>query len=325
MSEGVGPLPVSVVVPSRNCAPYVPRHLESLEEWIDLVEEVVVVDSDSTDGTVDLLRRGIRHPRARFLRHPPGLYESWNHGIGQVRSKYTYIATVGDSITRAGLQHLVEVAEQFRSDVVVSPPRFVVGSGEPPVHRIWPIHRLLGWLGSDEPQALSGAHAFLVTALLSPEGILGSSASNLYRTDVLQRRPFPPQFGRCGDTAWALMHALEARWAVTPRVISEFLVHPNGAFADGTDPARDLAFHRLVESACRAHASEEIPRLLLEWQSQTESLRQEEKRLKRSRRVGILWVMNPRAWATRARRDRLRANLVNLKRTLLGSVGAVSA
>ena len=74
-------LPISVLIPTRDCAALLPGHLRSLQAWIDLAEEVVVVDSDSKDNTVELIREGLTHARTRFLSPPPGLYpivEFWN-------------------------------------------------------------------------------------------------------------------------------------------------------------------------------------------------------------------------------------------------------
>jgi hypothetical protein len=65
-------LPLGVVIPTKNSMPYLPRHVEGLRPWLDLAAEVVVVDSYSTDGTVDFLRANLGHPELRFTSHPPG-------------------------------------------------------------------------------------------------------------------------------------------------------------------------------------------------------------------------------------------------------------
>ncbi len=122
-------LPIGGPVPTRNCAPLLQRHLESMVKWLDLIEEIVVVDSFSEDGTLEMIKAGLRHPRLRILSHPPGLYQSWNHGIQQLNAKYCYISTIGDTISRDGLQHLVDAAENLRCDVVMSKPEFLSMDG----------------------------------------------------------------------------------------------------------------------------------------------------------------------------------------------------
>src|ERR1700761_342377 len=105
-------LPVGVLIPTRNCMALLPEHVESMRGWLDLAEEIVVVDSDSRDGTKAFLKDKLSGRNVRFFEHPPGLYESWNFGLERMTARYVYISTVGDSITRAGLEHLAETAEE---------------------------------------------------------------------------------------------------------------------------------------------------------------------------------------------------------------------
>ena len=70
------PIPVGILIPTRNAAALWQKHLPELQQAISVAEEVVVVDSESNDGTVDLLKSGLSHPKIRFLQHPPGLYAS---------------------------------------------------------------------------------------------------------------------------------------------------------------------------------------------------------------------------------------------------------
>jgi len=93
-------LPLGVLIPTKDSMAHLPGHVENIRQWQDLVEEIVVVDSFSKDGTLAYLKSHLSHPRLRFLTHPPGLYESWNHGIAHINASCTYIATIGDTITR---------------------------------------------------------------------------------------------------------------------------------------------------------------------------------------------------------------------------------
>ena len=136
-------LPIGVVLPTLNARRVLPQHLAELRTWADCVTEIIVVDSHSTDGTVEFIQDQIRHPGLRILQHPRGLYESWNFGVRQVTSEFTYISTAGDAITLAGLKHLLAVAQNFRSDVVVSPPIFQKPDGEVMEGKHWRIHQYL--------------------------------------------------------------------------------------------------------------------------------------------------------------------------------------
>ena len=65
-------------MPTYNCAPLMERHVVSMAAWIDLADEVIVVDSRSTDGTLDIIQARLRHPNLRIILRDRGLYESWN-------------------------------------------------------------------------------------------------------------------------------------------------------------------------------------------------------------------------------------------------------
>ncbi|MDG1302301.1 MAG: glycosyltransferase, partial [Opitutae bacterium] len=114
--------PITVVIPTRNSMPELKAHIDSLNGWLHRVRQVVVVDSESTDGTAEYLREHLKHDCVEFLNHPPGLYQSWNAAIKLVLSEYTYIATVNDFMPFETLAQLYSEANRLAADVVVSAP-----------------------------------------------------------------------------------------------------------------------------------------------------------------------------------------------------------
>ena len=225
-------LPLGVVIPTKNSMPYLPGHLEKMGEWQDLAEEIVVVDSFSTDGTLDFLKSNLVHPKISFLSHPPGLYQSWNHGVANISARWAYISTTGDTITRAGIEKLVAAAESLAADVVISKPAFRQGDGQPAADIFWPIDDIIATLRITSPRKLAKLEAMVFAVVHATGALLGSSASNLYRIEILKRFPFPADFGTAGDGAWGLMHAAEAAWVVVPEKFSTFLIHSTNASAD---------------------------------------------------------------------------------------------
>jgi glycosyltransferase involved in cell wall biosynthesis len=132
----------SVIIPTRNSRNYLEGHVNALNQWIDLASEVIVIDSESTDGTVEYLKGHLKHPSIKFLDHPVGLYESWNFAIAQVTSDFTYIATIGDRITKKTAIRLRKEAQSTAVDVIISPPTLLSEHG----HRTeanWPINQYL--------------------------------------------------------------------------------------------------------------------------------------------------------------------------------------
>jgi glycosyltransferase involved in cell wall biosynthesis len=325
-------LPIGVLIPTLDSAAALPGHLESMSEWLDLVEEVVVVDSFSQDGTLELMQSRLRHPRLKILSHPRGLYQSWNHGIRNLTARYCYISTVGDSITRAGLEHLHNAARKLDSDVVVSKPQFITNGGVPMMDVKWPIHDMLSTLQITEPVRLE-TWAVLMFALRNiPSAVLGSSASNLYGTNLLQRFPFPTDFGTVGDGAWSISTLFEYKFVLTPETFSTFRHHPKAYRPDEyavADISRKL-FQLACETLRNRLASDPVMRadarcgdyrrLIKLIQSTGEYIKWQQE-LVAVRDCKLPWIFKPRAWWVRAQRNRQR-RLMSEQQLVIKSVWA---
>lgn len=317
---------IGVVLPTLNSISLLPEHLESMRPWLDLVSEVVVVDSHSNDGTIEMIRERLSHPGLRIFSHPRGLYQSWNFGLSQLHTKYAYISTVGDSITRSGLEHLHAVAERLQCDVVASEPCFIANDGSPIPNARWPIGDVLSTLQITEPSYIDGLKLFVFVMLHAGDGaaILGSSASNLYRTRLLQERAFPVDFGTVGDGAWSIENVFDYRLGVTPERISTFRIHPKCYSDDeyaidnicqklfllaGEKFRQRLATDDTLRSESERIGCADFANLvgeLCEWNRRLGKLRKGKK----------LWVFTPAAWHTRATRNHFR-RLVNDRKEII--------
>ena len=324
-------LPIGVVIPTKNSMKYLPGHLENLSTWIDLAEQVVVVDSFSTDGSVDYLKKNLPHPQIRFVEHPPGLYASWNFGISQITSEFCYISTVGDSITRSGIEHLVHEASELHCDVLVSRPDFVNEAGQPCAGPEWPIDDVIRRLGLQKSARLSSSIMVAAAFLHTGGAITGSCASDLFRTTILQKYPFPLDFGTAGDGAWSLQNAGRVIWAATPEKMTTFRRHPTMASAmdvkaaqtsnQFAQMARKVVAEWLESNSTDVSAKirENIKRLL------SHSIEYEESRRRyNSQRKGKWpWVLNPAAWWARTRRDQIKSEVCSLTQKIIHSSPAL--
>jgi glycosyltransferase involved in cell wall biosynthesis len=303
---------LSVVVPTLNCAKSLPAHLDAMAEWLDLADEIVVVDSHSDDGTPELIRGRLNHPRLRLLSHPRGLYQSWNFGITQTTGEWIYISTIGDLITRPHLEHLLEVGRALGSDVVISPPTFTFEDHlkmEPPV---WPIEGLLEFHGIVEPTEISPLAALYHGRRVLPDSILGSSASNLYRGDHLRSRPFPTTFKSAGDTAWSLQFALETRFCFTPRQGSSFCFHSshyvnqNHEEYSGWCEGMRMIVNQALEGLPPQPKWAEALRLMTRLDPTDEQIREANRQWRRIRKANwIPWYFKRHAWRHRVYRNGL--------------------
>ncbi len=320
-------LSLGVVMPTRNSAALLPRHVAGLRNWLDLADQVVVVDSFSTDGTLEALRRDIKHPNLEFLSHPPGLYQSWNFGIQRLTTDYAYIATVGDTITRKGLQLLAATARSLQCDAVISKPEFQDLKGQP-VEIVWPIDDIIATLGIEVPRRLNRLEALVFACVHAAGALTGSCASDLFRTSVLKRFPFPTDFGTAGDGAWGLMHAAEISWGVVPGRFSTFVLHPPNASPTEKQTyvnARraDEVLSETVSAWRRAGVVTEEELALARWSELSTALTQflnAKTQFDQCRKESFPWILKPKAWQTRIRRQHSLAKLRTIKGRALGSL-----
>jgi len=170
----------------------------------------------------------------------------------------------------------------------------------------------------------------LITFLLAlnylPFAILGSSASNLFRTKVLQRCPFPTDFGNNGDGAWGLFNALHIQLGIFPACISTFRQHRKPH--RDPDPTHDadgrMIEHgmQLLQTHLEAHpswrprvAAPEVQRIF----AAKQVAQRWRARLKEERRRLFPWSLNPIAWRARHRRQQSQARCETLVNELLNS------
>ena len=221
---------VSVVMPTLNCRYLIESQAGEIRRLCAEVGEVIIVDSHSDDGTVEFLESTLQGLSYRVLRRPRGLYAAWNAGIAECAGEWIHIATAGDLLGGGELGNLLEVAKSTCADVVSGIPRFVNTEGAMIEDLPWPIVELFRRRAGEEMIEMSGAE-LVAFALVhcrpdrQTQSWLGSSASNLYRTSVLKRFPFPTDVGPTGDVLWALVNAGKVRATFCGRRTGRFVVH----------------------------------------------------------------------------------------------------
>jgi glycosyltransferase involved in cell wall biosynthesis len=318
-------LPLGVLIPTRNSMQWLDRHLAALLPWLHRVQEVVVVDSHSSDGTAEYLRQHLAGRNIKHLSHPPGLYESWNFGLGQIRSEWTYIATVGDSVSEATIEGLVAVGQANSSDLVISPPTMVSESGKS-LDKRWPIHKYMKWKAADRAGLISDFEVFLWNTLSVPGSLIGSSASNIYRTEYIQAHPFPEDYRHAGDTAWAVGNSFAARWAIAPGLRSDFLVHPTAPRSPETVRRQSRErLHELAQAIFESVATGRYPEkslyaaLLKDYWDASLGALKSDRNYYEIGKGRYPWFLYAGAWRERSRRDgqaghadRIRARILEI-------------
>ncbi len=216
-------LPVSIIVPTRNCAATLSEHLEKMRPVLDCASEVIGVDGSSEDGTAEILKKYLNHRvGAKFLSLPAGLYEGWNAAVAEAGQPWVYFSTIGDFIELDGLRELLVRAESGKLDLLISPPRMMEEDGVKSSSRKWPIHYLAEAFNEKETRLLSLDEKILGFFSFFTASILGSSASNIYSTSFLRKHPFATDFGHAGDTIWAVRYFEKMQVGICPVPVATF-------------------------------------------------------------------------------------------------------
>jgi dolichol-phosphate mannosyltransferase len=201
---------VSVIIPTRNEAHRLEPCLAALARQHDPLMEIIVVDSDSTDGTQDLVRRAsARDPRVR-LEHDPPLPHGWigkvwalQHGLTAARGEWV-LGLDADTEPNDGLVGgVVMSARRGHYDLVSFAPQF---AGQSAAERLLQPSILASLVyrtgppgaavGSD--RMLANGQCFLVRrAVLAQHGGY-AAARDSFADDVRLARHFAKRGVRCG-------------------------------------------------------------------------------------------------------------------------------
>jgi glycosyltransferase involved in cell wall biosynthesis len=92
---------IAVIVPNRNDSRYLPRCIRSILEQQDPPDELIVVDDQSTDDSVTVIRSLISgSSRARLVENPVnlGTYGALHKGLEVSRSEYVLFLSANDAL-----------------------------------------------------------------------------------------------------------------------------------------------------------------------------------------------------------------------------------
>ena len=216
-------LPITAIFPTLNCREKLAEHIASSQDWLAHVSELIVVDSNSSDGSLQFLRRAFNGYKSKFVNTGPGLYAAWNLGVQLAKQPYIYFSTIGETISLTGLQQLLNWCESLDLDVVISTPQ-MIQKARCPINIMWPIHEMKGFLQQQGDIFVPNeGEKRLLSRAFTPECILGSSASNLYRRSALKRFPFPQDVGPQGDVMWACKYLFQLKVGISAMQCSTFL------------------------------------------------------------------------------------------------------
>jgi glycosyltransferase involved in cell wall biosynthesis len=124
---------ISVCMPCFNTAPFLHARHDSLLAQTHEDFELVILDSESSDGSWAIIREYARRDsRIRACQQPRrGIWEDWNACLKMARCEWIYIATSDDTMRPDALATFMAAATQHPTATVIGSRRWVIdGQGE---------------------------------------------------------------------------------------------------------------------------------------------------------------------------------------------------
>lgn len=119
-SDERGPVTISVITATHNCAVELPTLIESLRTQSDRDFEWVVADGASSDRTVELLR-SISDIRMVISSQPDfGIYDALNRALHSASGGYYIVAGADDRFESDAIANFRRAIEQHRADLVAA-------------------------------------------------------------------------------------------------------------------------------------------------------------------------------------------------------------
>jgi glycosyltransferase involved in cell wall biosynthesis len=193
MTDMFNTVPVSVCVPIYNGALYIRDAIESILNQTVIPQEIIVSDSGSSDGTVNIIRDHAQRTRAKLIILPtrtPGMVANWNSTIRAASGKYIKFLFQDDLLHANCLEEMLKVAEcDERIGLVFSQRKLLIEpSAEGDAFTTWllkyqDLSAALGELKTTQP----GPSLLRSQDLLhEPLNKIGEPTAVLIRTSVLQ-------------------------------------------------------------------------------------------------------------------------------------------
>lgn len=245
MNQAVGPITsrqppdtatpkIAVIVPNRNDSRHIAPCIRSILEREDPPDELIVVDDQSTDNSVALIRSLIAgQSRARLIENPVnlGTYGALDEGLKIARSEYVLFLSANDLV-------LPGIFARARSCLARHP-----GAG------LWSG---MGWLVDEEDRLIRLQLSPVIAlrdAYFSPEqcvrlayrfGNWFVGPTIIYHRDTLEAAGrFDPAYMGWSDLLTALIVASRRGAVYSPAPLGTFRIHPS--IHSGGNLSRTLA------------------------------------------------------------------------------------
>ena len=135
---------LTTIVPNFNHAKFLPESLSSLIAQGRSTDELIVIDDNSTDGSVDIISSFLpRHPNARLIRNArnQGCNANLNSGLRIARGDFIHFAAADDLFDSSLYAQGVAMLEKYREAAIFSARSEVVDGAGHKLHQATPRPR----------------------------------------------------------------------------------------------------------------------------------------------------------------------------------------
>lgn len=236
---------LSIIVPAFNAQDTIDACLCSiLEQKTRYRIQVVVIDSDSTDGTAELLQKYSGAPNVILtkIRGPRSAARARNQGLRYATGRYLMFVDSDDQLLPGGVEMLLAAAERLGADVVQGGWQYLSASG----HR-GPVQNYL-------EQCYTGRYA------LDRFDLPGMPWGKVYRRELFETVRFPAGYSCFEDT---VIHFRILRQAQKPASIPEpvylWRKNPAGLTASHQGTAAAVQSYWIMEELLAQDAALHLP------------------------------------------------------------------
>lgn len=103
---------VSVIIPNYNHANYLQERIESVLSQSFQDFEVIILDDNSTDNSLDVINQYKNHPKVKqiltYNENSGSTFKQWNKGINYAKGEWIWIAESDDSCEKNFLESLLQ-------------------------------------------------------------------------------------------------------------------------------------------------------------------------------------------------------------------------
>jgi glycosyltransferase involved in cell wall biosynthesis len=237
MTDMFNAVPVTVCMPVYNGALYVKDAIRSVLNQTVIPREIIVSDSGSSDGTVNIIRDHAEGTRVKLIILPtktPGMVANWNSTIRAASGKYVKFLFQDDLLHPSCLEEMVTLAESDERIGLVFSPRELL------VERSAENNAITEWLL--KYQNLSAAFGEVKTSqpgslllrsrklLQQPLNKIGEPTAVLVRTDLFGKVGlFNERMRQLVDMEMWLRLMATSHVGYIPRALSSVRVHAERA------------------------------------------------------------------------------------------------